>query len=617
MTKQAVRPDSGRRTGKTRRHGLWVIVAYWWQTVAFFLICLAASSPTTHASTLNVRIRPTFAGSPLLPDSLRYANAAGETLSFTRLSFILSGVAFEKDSGEWVELPGQHVWCDAASRRLDFVLHNIPPGSYRAIRFYFGPDKKTNHADIAKIPAGDPLNPNLNGLHWNWQGGYIFLAIEGLFRKGSGNPNGYSYHFARDERRTAINVTAPLDLEQDAVLVLDFDLATLFNSPRPISIEEDGVSTHSRENDPLADKIGANLPGSFRVREFISAGPIKPASPPPKPIDLPDKYTPYGFQMAGTFPMPALPLDNPLIEERVLLGEKLFREKAFSRDDSMSCMACHQPDKGFSDPRPRSIGVHGDAGQRNSMTLLNLAWKNQFFWDGRATSLREQVLLPVQEHDEMDENLDNVAEKLSADPEYPPLFARAFGSPGITAQKISLALEQFLLTLTSYRSKFDLAMAGLTELSPEEQKGFELFMTEYEPRMGQRGADCFHCHGGALFTDHGYHNNGLDEQPADAGRADVTGKDADRGKFSTPTLRNIALTAPYMHDGRFKTLEEVVDHYSEGVKRGGNLDPNLAKHPPEGMQLSTADKKALVAFLHSLTDTNLPAFLTQPSGQNP
>jgi cytochrome c peroxidase len=225
--------------------------------------------------------------------------------------------------------------------------------------------------------------------------------------------------------------------------------------------------------------------------------------------------------------------------------------------------------------------------------------------------------MPVQEHDEMDENLDNVAEKLSADPEYAPLFARAFGSAGITAQKISLALEQFLLTLTSYRSKFDLAMAGLATLSPEEQKGFELFMTEYEPRMGQRGADCFHCHGGALFTDHGFHNNGLDEQPADAGRADVTGKDADRGKFSTPTLRNIALTAPYMHDGRFKTLEEVIDHYSDGIARGGNLDPNLAKHPPEGIQLSTADKKALVAFLRSLTDTNLPAFLTQPSGQNP
>jgi len=577
------------------------------------LACLSAFIQTAQATALDVRIQPSFSGSPLLLDSLRYGNSAKETLSFTRLSFLLSGFALQKESGEWVELPNQHAWCDAASHRLEFVLRDIPTGSYRAIRFYFGPDEKTNHADIAKIPADDPLNPNVNGLHWDWQGGYIFLAVEGLFRRGNEKPSGYSYHFARDERRTAVSLTAPLKLDHDGLLVLDFDLASLFNSPRPISIRSDGVSTHSRENDPLADKIGANLPGSFRVREFVSSAPAKPPGPRPKPIDLPETYTPYAFQMAGTFPMPSLPLDNPLIEERVTLGEKLFREKAFSRDNSMSCVACHRPENGFSDPRPRSIGVHGNPGDRNSMTVLNLAWKNDFFWDGRATSLRRQVLMPVEEHDEMDETLDRVAEKLSADPEYPPLFARAFGSAGITAQKISLALEQFLLTLTSYRSKFDLAMAGRTELSPEEQKGFELFMTEYEPRMGQRGADCFHCHGGALFTDHGFHNSGLDKKPEDAGRAAVTGREADRGKFSTPTLRNIALTAPYMHDGRFKTLEEVVDHYSEGVKRGANLDPNLAKHPPEGMQLSLDDKKALVAFLRSLTDTNLPALLQAPS----
>jgi cytochrome c peroxidase len=241
------------------------------------------------------------------------------------------------------------------------------------------------------------------------------------------------------------------------------------------------------------------------------------------------------------------------------------------------------------------------------MTLLNLAWKKSFFWDGRATSLRQQVLIPVQEHDEMDESLENVAKKLSSNPAYPPLFEKAFGSPKINPEKIALALEQFILTLTSYRSKFDLAMAGLTQLTPEEQKGFELFMTEFEPRMGQRGADCFHCHGGALFTDSQFHNNGLDVSSADPGLRKVTGRESDAGKFSTPTLRNVALTAPYMHDGRFKSLEEVIDHYSSGVQRSPTLDPNLSKHPNEGMQLSRADKKALVAFLKTLTDTNLPA----------
>jgi len=309
--------------------------------------------------------------------------------------------------------------------------------------------------------------------------------------------------------------------------------------------------------------------------------------------------------------MPDLPMDNPLIEERVSLGEKLFQEPAFSKDNSISCLACHNPEKGFSDPRRFSIGIHGDPSTRNSMTLWNLAWKKDFFWDGRAKSLRQQVLLPVQDHDEMDESLGRVATKLKSNPSYPPLFDKAFGSTKIDADRIALALEQFVLSLTSYRSKFDLAMAGLTQLTPEEQRGFELFMTEFEPRMGQRGADCFHCHGGALFTDSQFHNNGLDVSSADPGRAKITGRDSDHGKFSTPTLRNVSLTAPYMHDGRFKTLEEVIDHYSAGVQRSPTLDPNLAKHPMDGLGLTSADKKALVSFLKTLTDTNLPASMSQ------
>jgi len=395
---------------------------------------------------------------------------------------------------------------------------------------------------------------------------------------------------------------------------LDFDLGSLFNSPRPISITRDGVSTHSREQDPLADNLGANLRGSFRVRKFLSSVPAPTAAKNRRPIELPEKYTPFRFQMAPTFPMPDLPMDNPLIEERVSLGEKLFQEPAFSKDNSISCLACHDPEKGFSDPRRFSIGIHGDPSTRNSMTLWNLAWKKDFFWDGRATSLRQQVLLPVQDHDEMDESLEQVAKKLASNPSYPPLFNKAFGSTKIDADRISLALEQFILSLTSYRSKFDLAMAGLTQLTPEEQRGFELFMTEFEPRMGQRGADCFHCHGGALFTDSQFHNNGLDLSSADPGRAKITGRDSDHGKFSTPTLRNVALTAPYMHDGRFKTLEEVIDHYSSGVQRSPTLDPNLAKHPIDGIGLTSADKKALVAFLKTLTDTNLPTSFS-PNGQ--
>ena len=203
--------------------------------------------------------------------------------------------------------------------------------------------------------------------------------------------------------------------------------------------------------------------------------------------------------------------------------------KCFSRDGTISCASCHQADAAFTDRLPVSIGIDGRRGDRNAMPLFNLAWKREFFWDGRARSLREQVLMPIEDHREMDESLDRVCEKLTQSPDYPALFRAAFASPGITPEKIALALEQFLLTLSARDSRFDRAMSGKATLSDEEKRGFELFMTEYEPRTGQRGADCFHCHGGALFSDHQFHNNGLGGDAP--GRAQVTGLPGDRAQI--------------------------------------------------------------------------------------
>jgi cytochrome c peroxidase len=256
----------------------------------------------------------------------------------------------------------------------------------------------------------------------------------------------------------------------------------------------------------------------------------------------------------------------------------------------------------LSDPRPFSAGEQGRTGRRNAMPLFNLAWKPSFFWDGRAASLREQVLVPVEDHQELAEDLTNVVRKLGEDPRYGTRFTEAFGSPGISADRLAIALETFLLSLVSYDSKFDRAQRCQGTLTDLEQRGFELFMTEREPRSGQFGGDCFHCHGGALFTDHQFRNNGLAIDAADPGRGEVTGLALDQGIFSTPSLRNIALTAPYMHDGRFATLEDVLDHYSEGVQRTQTLDPNLAKHPEGGLGLSKDEKAALIAFLRTLTD---------------
>jgi cytochrome c peroxidase len=479
-----------------------------------------------------------------------------------------------------------------------------------------------------------------------------------------GAPNGWAYHLARDTNRTRITLAAPLDLTRDTKLELDFDLATLLNAPRPLSFGKDGSSTHSRDGDPIAAALVANLPGSFHVSRVLKADAENVASVKLKPLYLPEKFTPFAFRMSATFPIPDLPEDNPLIEERVALGRKLFHEPLLSKDGTLSCASCHKANAAFTDPRKYSVGVREQVGTRNAMPLFNLAWKSSFFWDGRVPSLRAQSLMPIQDHTEMDESLTNVVAKLggislppgfsrmssdarliqtasaasptaqtvetvsatvprntrlkpavnetvSADGAhgvtrptvaYPALFTAAFGSPEITPEKIGLAIESFVLTLTSFDSKFDRALAGKAQLADNERRGLELFMTEYDPRREQFGADCFHCHGGPLFQSQTFANNGLDAEFKDPGRAKVTGKDSDQGKFATPSLRNIALTAPYMHDGRFATLEEVVEHYSTGQKRSATLDPNLAKHPDGGVRLSDGDKRALVAFLKTLTD---------------
>ena len=571
------------------------------RTLPLSLVAIALSACGAFGSALEIVVRHTFGDAPLLLDSLRYQNAAGETLSVTRLSYLLSGFAVEREDGVWVEIEDRHAWMDAAKQRTVVRFDDVPAGKYRALRFHIGPDAKANTGDPAKLAADHPLNPNLNGLHWSWQTGYIFLAVEGHYRVGAADLKGYAHHLARDPNRTRISLAAPLDLTHDGAVLLDFDLGTLLNAPRPLSFERDGAATHSRDGDPVAAALVANLPGAFRVTQVFSAAPAISKPAPMKPLYLPEKFTPYRFTMSATFPVPDLPRDNPLIEERVALGKALFNDTALSRDRTLSCASCHVSNFAFTDPRRFSLGVRGQKGTRNAMPLFNLAWKTSYFWDGRAPSLRAQALMPIQDHTEMDETLDRVTAKLAEKREYPPLFTAAFGSPEVTAEKLGLAIEQFLLTLTAYDAKFDRALRGQATLSDDEKRGFELFMTEFDPRTGQRGADCFHCHGGPLFSDHQFHNNGLATDEEDTGRFRITKLESDRGKFATPSLRNVSRTAPYMHDGRFATIEEVVAHYSTGIHRTPTLDPNLAKHPDGGLRLSDADQRALVAFLKTLT----------------
>jgi cytochrome c peroxidase len=560
---------------------------------------LASALPAT----LQIHIAPKVSGQELQPGSLRYQTSANETFSITRVSYLVSDFALQRDDGSWLQLSNTVAWMDFQQNRDSIRLEDIPAGEFRTLHFSVGLNTNLNHADIVSFPATHPLNPNLNGLYWSWQGGFIFLALEGLWRNASGELDGWAYHLARDTNCMRVTLAAPLTITNETKLELDFDLATVLNAPRPLSFTREGSSTHSRDGDPISAALVKNLPGAFRVHRITQLTREEIAATHLAPLYLPKQFTPFEFQMGATFPMPDLPRDNPLTVERVELGQKLFFEKSFSINDRQSCADCHLSEKAFTDGLTTARGAEGVFGPRKTMPLFNLAWKKEFFWDGRAKSLREQVLDPIQNPSEMHQSLTNLVLKLSrTNDSYSPLFTKAFGSPEITMEKITLALENYLLTLTSFDSKFDRVMRGDQTFSAEEQRGFELFSTEYDPRLGQLGADCFHCHGGPLFQSQSFANNGLDATFSDKGRGKVTGWTLDNGKFAVPSLRNVALTAPYMHDGRFKTLEEVIEHYATGVKRSATLDPNLAKHPDGGIPLSPADKHALVAFLKTLTD---------------
>jgi len=327
--------------------------------------------------------------------------------------------------------------------------------------------------------------------------------------------------------------------------------------------------------------------------------------------------TPYEFTY-GALPDPTLPEDNKLTVQGVELGRMLFYETMLSKDDTQACADCHRQTDGFSDTRRFSIGVEELPGRRQAMSVFNMAWhSNDFFWDGRAELLRDQALKPIQDPLEMNETLENVIAKLSDTQLYKNQFIRAFGSDEITAEKMALAMEQFMLSIVSYESKYDKYLAGEVELTESEERGRVLFETEYNPFFPEHsGADCAHCHGGANFENDLYMNNGLDTdlEFSDIGREEVTQDPNDRAKFKVPSLRNIALTPPYMHDGRFQTLEEVINHYDEGIKASSTADVTVINTMETGLFLTNEDKEDLVNFLHTLTDEN---FIANEAYQSP
>ena len=311
------------------------------------------------------------------------------------------------------------------------------------------------------------------------------------------------------------------------------------------------------------------------------------------------------------------PATNLTTDAGATLGRVLFYDRRLSANQTVSCSSCHQQEHGFSDPRQFSVGFNGGLTGRNSMGLSNARWyqRRHFFWDERANTLEDQVLMPIQNSTEMGMTLAGVVERVSAEPFYTNLFATTFGTPEITSERISRALAQFVRSIVSVRSKYDVGLANnFTNFTSRENLGRDIFFG----RVGN--ATCAACHGTDNFTPGPpLNNNGLEFPFVDLGAGAITGNPADNGKFKVPSLRNIELTAPYMHDGRFATLEEVVEFYNSGVVDNPNLSPPLRNPPPlppgpRRLNLTTEQKAALVAFLKTLTDPNLA---TDPKYSDP
>ena len=348
------------------------------------------------------------------------------------------------------------------------------------------------------------------------------------------------------------------------------------------------------------------------------------------PVSSGDKGpTPAPLKRPMGFPALNIPADNPQTVEGVELGRHLFYDKKLSADLSMSCASCHEQFRAFGDSVPTSEGVRGIKGRRQAMVLFNLVFQEEFFWDGRVSSLEEQSIHPILDSLELDTDLPTVIGRLEADPDYPSMFKAAFGDSRITPERMGKAIAQFERTMISANSEFDKVkrLSGNIDALFEEDtnalgsknRGYEIFATE-------RG-DCFHCHsvdvdgaflGGGFGDDLQFINNGLKQDYAgDEGRKEFTGIDSDWGKFKVPSVRNVAFSAPFMHDGSIPDLDSIIGFYNfGGFLNPGYTDPNMkfAGDAKGTRNFSRQEVEDLKAFLRTLTDYE---FLEDPRFSDP
>ena len=309
------------------------------------------------------------------------------------------------------------------------------------------------------------------------------------------------------------------------------------------------------------------------------------------------KDIPINFQVPSNFPPLAYDLqNNPITEKGFELGRKLFYDGRLSSDGTISCGFCHEQQHAFTHHgHTVSQGVNGQTGTRNSPSIQNLGYQNTFMFDGATEHLNLQPIIPITSAIEMNGNFSQIVAMMNGDAEYRKLFGLAFPEKPINTENMLNAMGQFMVMVTSSNSRFDKYRRNETggTLTQEEQDGYSIFNQK-----------CASCHATDLFTDNSFRNNGLAVNPVvnDVGRYRVTLLDTDKYKFKVPSLRNIEKTKPYMHDGRFLTLDAVLDHYSSGIVNSATLDPSLNKNGTLGIPLTNLEKTKLITFLKTLTD---------------
>ncbi|GAB3960339.1 cytochrome c peroxidase [Spirosoma harenae] len=323
--------------------------------------------------------------------------------------------------------------------------------------------------------------------------------------------------------------------------------------------------------------------------------PGKPDEPP----GVEYKTTPYPWSKPINFPEPVYDLTkNPLTYEGVALGKTLFFDGMLSHDGTITCAFCHIPEAAFAHTdHVLSHGIRDQLGPRNGFNIQNVAWNKAFLWDGGIHDLDVLPISPIQNSVEMGDTLIHVLEKVRTSAKYPALFRAAFGSSEVSSERFLKALSQFMLTLVSSNAKYDKYIRNEAggDFNEQESRGLSLFRQH-----------CSSCHAGDLFTDQSYRNNGLLPNPnaakPDMGRYSITLVESDKHKFRVPSLRNIERTLPYMHDGRFSSLESVLAHYAGDVQDNPALDPLLKTGGQIGLPLSKQDQKDIITFLYTLTD---------------